>query len=184
MRIDHRPLDGLFKKAIMSIENEDLRDLVTALSQYDFEVEYLPGESNVFPDWLSRCCVEELYSYPDFCLHEYGKFYEVWSRKKWRRFIPGEERRAALNSLHTFKHLGYSRIMSATDDACLAWPKISEDVQDFLTDRGCSLTKKNRRKRLTWRSSAAVYPKQELNCGGPLLLRGKAFLVNSGLEYR
>ena len=33
VRTDHRPLDGLFKKAITSIENEDLRDLVAGLTE-------------------------------------------------------------------------------------------------------------------------------------------------------
>jgi hypothetical protein len=66
VRTDHRPLHGLFKKAITSLENEDLRDLVAGLTEYSFDVEYLPGESNCFPDWLSRNCVDELNSYPDF----------------------------------------------------------------------------------------------------------------------
>ena len=176
VRTDHRPLDGLFKKAIMSIENEDLRDLVASLSNYDFEVEYLPGESNAFPDWLSRCCVDELYSYPDFRLHESGKFYEVWSRKKWRRFVPAEERRAVMNSLHTFKHLGYTRIMNAANDACLTWPRISEDVQEFLIDCGCSLSKKNRRKRLTWGTPAAVYPSENSIAVDLYSYGGKHFL--------
>jgi hypothetical protein len=64
---DHRPLDGLFKKAITSIEHEDLRDLVAGLRECSFDVEYVPGESNCFPNWLSsRNCVDELFSYPDF----------------------------------------------------------------------------------------------------------------------
>jgi len=71
---DHRPLDGLFKKAITSIENEDLRDLVAGLTEYSFDVEYVPGESNCFADWLSRYCVDELYSYSDFRMGESGKF--------------------------------------------------------------------------------------------------------------
>jgi hypothetical protein len=91
VRTDHRSLDGLFKKAITSIENEDLRDLVAGLTEYSFDVEYVPGESNCFPDWLSRNCVDELYSYPDFRVGESGKFYEVFSRNKWKRFIPANE---------------------------------------------------------------------------------------------
>ena len=60
VRTDHRPLDGLFKKAITSMENEDLRDLVAGLSEYSFDVEYVLRESNCVPDWLSRNCVDEV----------------------------------------------------------------------------------------------------------------------------
>ena len=66
VRTEHRPLNGLFKKAITSIENEDLRDVVAGLTKHSVDVEYVPGESNFFPDWISRNCVDELYSYPDF----------------------------------------------------------------------------------------------------------------------
>jgi hypothetical protein len=87
VRTDHRPLDGLFKKAITSIEIEDLRDLVAGLTDF----EYVPGESTCFPDWLSTNCVDELCSYPDFRMGESRKFYEVFSRNKWKRFIPAIE---------------------------------------------------------------------------------------------
>jgi len=62
VRTDHKPLDGLFKKAIDSIENEDLRDLVPGLTECSFDVEDVRGELNFFRDWLSRNCVDELYS--------------------------------------------------------------------------------------------------------------------------
>ena len=38
IRTDHRPLVGLFKKPLLSIENEDLRDLVSQMSEYSFTV--------------------------------------------------------------------------------------------------------------------------------------------------
>ena len=62
VRTDHRPLDGLFKKAITSIENEDSRDLVAGLTEDSFDVEYVPGESNCFPDWLSSLEFHDDYS--------------------------------------------------------------------------------------------------------------------------
>jgi len=65
IRTDHRPLVGLFKKPLLSIENEDLRDLVSQMSEYSFTVEYVPGPSNAFPYWLSRNCLDEVYSYQD-----------------------------------------------------------------------------------------------------------------------
>jgi hypothetical protein len=94
VRTDHRPLDGSFKKAITSIETEDLRDLIAVLTEHSFDVECVPEESNCFPGWLSRNCVDELYSYLDFRMGESTKFYEVFSRNKWRRFIPANERRS------------------------------------------------------------------------------------------
>jgi len=97
--------------------------------------------------------VEELHSYPDFRMGESGKFYEVLSRNKWRRFIPANERRSLLNSLHTLKHFGYTRILAGAEEAGFTWPLISEDVKEFLTDCGCSLAKKNRWKKMKWGKS-------------------------------
>ena len=62
VRTDHRPWDGLFTKAITSIENEDSRDLVAGLTEDSFDVEYVPGESNCFPDWLSSLEFHDDYS--------------------------------------------------------------------------------------------------------------------------
>jgi len=39
-------------KSILSFEKFDLRNLVAKIS--NFQIEYVPGESNVFRDWLSR----------------------------------------------------------------------------------------------------------------------------------
>ena len=120
-----------------SIENEDLRGLVAGLTEYSFDVEYVPGESNCFSDCLFRNCVDELYSYPDFRMGESGRFYEALSRNKWRRFISANERRSLLNSLHASKHFGYTRMLAGTEKAGFFWPLISEDVKEFLTDCGC-----------------------------------------------
>ena len=158
VRTDHRPLDGLLKKAIDSIENEDLRDLVPGFTEYSFDVEYVSGESNFFPDWLSRNCVDELYSYPDLRMGKSGKFYEVFSRKKWRRFIPANERRCLSNSLHTLKHFMYTRMLASAKGAGFTWPLTSEDVKEFLTDCGCPLAKKNHRKKMKWGKPEEVLP--------------------------
>jgi hypothetical protein len=50
--------------------------------------------------------------------------------------------------------------MNGAEEARLFWPRISEDVQKFSIDCGCSLTKRNGRKRSTWGSSAAVNPSE------------------------
>jgi hypothetical protein len=52
IRTDHRPLEGLFKKPLISIESEELRDLFAQMSEYSFSVEHVPGASNEFLDWL------------------------------------------------------------------------------------------------------------------------------------
>ena len=49
---DHRSLEGCLNKSILSFEKVDLRNLVAKIS--NFQIEYVPGESNVFRDWLSR----------------------------------------------------------------------------------------------------------------------------------
>ena len=162
VRTDHRPLDGLFKKAIDSIENEDLRDLVPGLTECSFDVEDVRGELNFFRDWLSRNCVDELYSYLDLGMGKSGKFYEVFSRNKWRRFIPANERRSLLNSLHTLKHFRYTRMLFSAKKAGITWPLISEDVKEFLTDFGCSLAKKNRRKKMKWGKPEEVLPEDNV----------------------
>jgi len=48
VRTDHRPLDGLFKKAITSIENEDLRDLVSGLTDIPLTLNTCLENQNLF----------------------------------------------------------------------------------------------------------------------------------------
>lgn len=48
---DHKPLENLKIKART---DEELGDLLHNLLQYDFDVVYKPGPSNVEADWLSR----------------------------------------------------------------------------------------------------------------------------------
>jgi len=45
VKTDHPPLEELFRKAIVAIENENLRDLVVGLTGYSFDVENTRGES-------------------------------------------------------------------------------------------------------------------------------------------
>ena len=92
-----------------------------------------------------------------------GKFYEVFSRNKWRRFIPANERRSLLNSLHTLKHFRYTRMLFSAKKAGITWPLISEDVKEFLTDFGCSLSKKNRRKKMKWGKPEEVLPEDNVS---------------------
>jgi len=44
---DHMPLEGLFKKSILSIENEDLRDVVAKISDFHFW-------TSVRSSWIQR----------------------------------------------------------------------------------------------------------------------------------
>ena len=146
VRTDHRPLLGLVRKPLAMIENEDLRDLVAKLAPYNFEMEYVVGAENIFPDWLSRNCIEELYEYPSFRLTTDKKGYEVFSKSLWRRFVPAVERRSLLVSIYTNRHYGYTKMINEALKASFIWPNISESIREFLADCGCSVAKNNRRK--------------------------------------
>ena len=82
-----------------------------------FCVEYVIEEAHYFPDSLFRNCVDEFYMYPDFRIAESGRFYEKFSRNKWRRLVPANEMCVSLNSLHILKHLGYMSMIAAADEA-------------------------------------------------------------------
>jgi len=62
---DHCPLMGLLKKLLIPIENEDIRHRVSQISECSFSVEYVPGASYEFPDWVSRNYVEKICHYQD-----------------------------------------------------------------------------------------------------------------------
>jgi hypothetical protein len=49
-------------------------------------------------------------------------------------------------------------MLAGAEDAGFTWPLISEDVKEFLTDCGCSLAKKNRRKKMKWGWPEEVLP--------------------------
>ena len=72
-----------------------------------------------------------------------------------------EESGEGLNSCHAFKHLGYFK-MRSVDDAGLSWLKILGDVQDSLSQCGCSRINKSQRNRLAWIIPTDVYPKRAL----------------------
>ena len=43
VKTDDRPFDESFRRGIVAIEKENLRDLVAGLTEYSFDVEYVPG---------------------------------------------------------------------------------------------------------------------------------------------
>jgi hypothetical protein len=51
---DHRPLVGIFKKDMASVDSRRLNRIRESLLGYNFEVEYLAGKDNVIADALSR----------------------------------------------------------------------------------------------------------------------------------
>jgi hypothetical protein len=51
---DHRPLVGIFKKDMASVDSRRLNRIRESLLGYNFEVEYLAGKNNVIADALSR----------------------------------------------------------------------------------------------------------------------------------
>jgi hypothetical protein len=146
VRTDHRPLVNLLEKPLLSIENERLRDLVECLSAFKFQITYIQGEHNVFPDWLSRNCISQLYEYPEFRNKEGKDSFEVIHKGTWKDFIPAADRRNYLNSLHSSFHYGYNKMITEASNANFTWPGISEDIKLFLSDCSCALSKKNRRK--------------------------------------
>ena len=54
---DHKPLLGIFSKNLSEIENARLRRVREKLSEYSFQVEWLPGATNQIADALSRAPV-------------------------------------------------------------------------------------------------------------------------------
>ena len=51
---DHRPLEGIFLKAIHDIPNPRLQRYRECLTPYSFTVKWVPGKSHVIADTLSR----------------------------------------------------------------------------------------------------------------------------------
>jgi hypothetical protein len=46
------------------------------------------------------------------------------------------------------------------DGCCRRWPLISKVGKDFFSDCGCSLTKRNKRKKVTWGNGNVVLPEE------------------------
>jgi hypothetical protein len=147
VRTDHLPLKGLLSKPLHTIENPKLRDMIAELLEYQIEVQYIKGSENVFPDYLSRNTLDELYSYPQF--EEREGDYWVLHKKVWKRFIAPQDRRQFLNSIHTSSHYGYTKMVKECENL-YHWPGILEDIKSHLSDCLCSLTKQNRRRVSDW----------------------------------
>jgi len=107
--------------------------------------------TNEFPDWLSRTCLDELYSYNQYRKVDVDKF-EVLVKGQWKRLVPTVERRKWLVSFHTNYHLGYTKMMAEVKEANITWPGLAEEVMDFLSDCSCALTKTNKRRTAKWTS--------------------------------
>ena len=52
--VDHRPLKGIWKKAIDEVENPRLQRLMNKVAGYNFEVDWVPGAKHAAADCLSR----------------------------------------------------------------------------------------------------------------------------------
>jgi hypothetical protein len=146
IRTDHRPLVGLLEKPLLSIENQNLRDLVEQLSEYKFKVTYIKGEDNVFPDYLSRNSIEELYEFSEFRNIEGTSDYEVLHKGVWKRYVFAENRRSFLTAMHSANHFGYSKMINGFKEMKVTWLGISQDIMEFLSDCNCARTENNRRR--------------------------------------
>ena len=49
-------------------------------------------------------------------------------------------------------------MLAGAEEAGFTWRLISEDLKEFLTDCGCSLAKRNRRKNMKWGKPEEVLP--------------------------
>ena len=71
---DHRPLEGVFKKALHMVDNPRLQRLMEKLQLYSFDVVWTPGKSHFIADALSRAPVwasedDGLAQEPATCAH-------------------------------------------------------------------------------------------------------------------
>jgi len=165
-RTDHRSLVRLFKKPLLSIENEDLRDLVAQLSQYSFSVEDVPGPSNEFRGWLSRNCVGEIYNYQDHRMSD-EKTIEELHEGNWKKFVPVQHRRSSVWKIvvQAFGFLvGTFRCSSA------GW-KIHGQVFEPRYQEDCFIYLNDLR---TYKRPDT----QEYENGGLLILRARGFLLS------
>jgi hypothetical protein len=146
IRTDHRPLVGLLEKPLLSIENQHLCDLVEPLAEFKYKVTYTKGEDNVFPDYLSRNSIEELYEYPEFKRIKDSTEFEVlcFTKEYRKRYIFAGERR----SVHSSGHFGYTKMLEQFKEMKVICSGLSQDIMKFLSNCICALTKNNRRREL------------------------------------
>jgi hypothetical protein len=130
IRLDGRALMGLFKKPLLSIENEDLREFVAQVSQFLLLLEYFPGPRRKCPYWQSRKCVVEIYYYQDHRMSD-EKAIEVLRRGNWNKFTPAQDGWSLLFSWNTRFHRGHGRMFKAAEDMNFTCPNILEGIREF-----------------------------------------------------
>jgi hypothetical protein len=59
---------------------------------------------------------------------DYSTEFEVKHRWIWKKFIPAQERRNFLTSIHNFKHYGYAKMIALSKEINIIWPNISADI--------------------------------------------------------
>jgi len=67
-------------------------------------------------------------------------------------------------------------MLAGAEEAGFTWPLISEDLEEFLTDCGCSLAKKNRRKKMKWGKPEGVLPEDNAFAVDLYSFGGKTYL--------
>ena len=145
IRSDHKPLMWLQS---ITDKNRRLFNWSIKLSMYDYEVEYLPGETNIEADTLSRAPVVNLVTLqevrnaisrsddptPTNTYEEQGIIYVNVDGKR-KLYVPEVLRRTLINQAHKqFGHLG----VKATNNIIQLkyhWPNMSKDITHFVN--GC-----------------------------------------------
>ena len=74
------------------------------------------------------------------------------SKDSWLKYIPPSERRGLLVKLHGYKHEGSTKMLKSLSQANTTWPRMKEEVMEYLGDCSCSRAKEDRRKSFKWQT--------------------------------
>jgi hypothetical protein len=126
VKTDHRPLEGLFheNKATKEILNKRLENLVIKLNEFDFTVDYIPGEENNLADVLSRLMVSSVFNETEIA---FGRRLEL------------------LRAAHDSEGLHHGLTKTLMNLKGKLWPGKTKDVYDFISSCECSKSKENRK---------------------------------------
>ena len=148
VKTDHRPLLGILNSKATVFGPRWTRRLLQ-IAEFTFDVQWVPGRENVFPDYLSRMAaaitispheIKELQADDasvQSVLSGEGVFVEdnvAYKRHKegaHRIIVPSVLRSELIKEAHTVAHFGVRRTLSRLAEAYW-WPNMRKDVQEFV----------------------------------------------------